>query len=88
MTKLGAELQAGGGQVFGSARIVVDAEAGECILVVSVGEPFVPKRMHLHSLDEIRGAYSNFVQRSDAVSQDAARALKFAGLQIRGRERK
>ena len=83
MTKLGTELEAGGGQLFGAARVVVDAACGECIVLVTLGGLKLPKRMHLHSLDEIRGAFSVHTQRHwDPVAQDVARALKFAGMRI------
>lgn len=83
MTRLGAELEAGGGQVFGAARVVVDAACGECIVLVTLGGFKLPKRMHLHGLDEIRGGFSVHAQRHlDPVAQDVARALKFAGVRI------
>ena len=88
MTGLGAELEAGGGQVFGAARVVVDVACGECMVLITLGGLKLPKRMHLHSLDEIRGAFSVHSQRHwDPVAQDVARALKFAGSQIRQRGR-
>lgn len=86
MTYLSDQLEAGAGQTFGSAHLVFDADCGECIVWVKLPESEVPKRMHLHSLDEIAGAFSVHSQRHwDPVSQDVARALKFAGAQIRQR---
>lgn len=88
MSELGQQLAAGAGHRFGAARIVFDAARGECIVLAKLPTSEIPKRMHLHSLEEIYGAFSVHSQRhGDPVSQDVARALKFAGTQIRQRGR-
>ena len=87
--RLGAELSAGGGQVFGAARVVVDPLGAACIVEVTRRGGDLVKRMQLHSLDEIRGAFSIHSQcHWDPVAQDVARALKFAGMQIVGKGRR
>lgn len=80
---MGLELAAGGGHRFGDVRVVVDAVLGSCIVVVDGGGIEV-RRMHLHSLDEIRGAYGVSAGRAgvDIEAADVARALKFAGQSI------
>ena len=89
MMRLGSELAAGGGQVFGAARVVVDQVGASCIVEVTRRGGELVKRMQLHSLDEIRGAFSVHSQKHwDPVAQDVARALKFAGMQIAGKGRK
>jgi hypothetical protein len=84
--------RASNGQVFGSVSVTVDVHAGDCIVHSfrdGLGDP-VPIRMHLHSLDEIQGAYQVQVGRasSDRRSANVARALEFAAQLIASHKKK
>lgn len=78
---------AANGTVFGQATVTVDLEAGDCVVRSVRPGPCgdIPQSMRLNSIDEIQGAYQ--VQfglgATDAVAADVARALKFAGQQLR-----
>ena len=75
------------GQRFGTAIVTVDHAAGDCqVIAPSKGSGgSVPRKMRLHSLDEIRGAYQVQVglAATDPVAKDIADALKFAGQQLK-----
>jgi hypothetical protein len=80
------------GHVFGRATVTVDVDAGDC--VVHTARPgrleARPVRLHLHSLDELDGAYQ--VQwrlgLKDELAADIARALKFAGQRLNAKQRR
>jgi hypothetical protein len=71
------------GQSFGRVVVTVDLDVGDCVVHSFVRGVCndVPRRMHLHSLEEMQGAYQ--VQFglgvTDPIAADNARALKFAG---------
>lgn len=84
--------RASNGQLFGSVSVTVDVHAGDCIVHSfrdGIGDP-VPVRMHLHSLDEIQGAYQVQVGRapSDPRAADVVRALEFANQLIASHKKK
>lgn len=83
MSRLGHEFAAGGGHMFGKARVAVDVEAETCIIEVSYGQ-FKKRTITLRGLDEIRGAYGAAVAApiQDRSTEDFLRALKFAGQSI------
>ncbi|GHE88461.1 hypothetical protein GCM10016455_05740 [Aliiroseovarius zhejiangensis] len=76
------------GQRFGDVLVTVDVAAGDCVIHAPMtrrgAATQVAKRLHLHGLDEITGAYAVQFQRgaTDCVAADIARALKFAGQSI------
>ena len=77
-----------GMQRFGDALVALDG-AGGCIVRVD-DLTHQNRRMHLHSLDEIAGAYQmqQGMASTDPIAADIARALKFAGQQIKSQEGK
>ncbi len=78
------------GQRFGAVLVTIDRDAGDCQVVAPRPGPVgsVTRKMRLHSLDEIRGAY--WVQlglaATDPVAKDIADALKFAGQQLKSQQ--
>ncbi|KIC15017.1 hypothetical protein [Leisingera sp. ANG-Vp] len=80
------------GTKFGKVIVTVDLERGDCIIIAPgrglVGQE-VPSRKRFNSLDEIEGAYRIQLQLAQAAgnkhpnAQDMARALKFAGQQLK-----
>ncbi|WP_300067773.1 hypothetical protein [uncultured Ruegeria sp.] len=79
------------GQRFGDAIVTIDPVAGDCVVTAMCRGPVgpVPRKMRLHSLDEIRGAYQVQVgmAATDPVAKDIADALKFAGQQFKSQNR-
>jgi hypothetical protein len=75
------------GQRFGRVLVTVDVDAGDCVVHSFVRGPCddIPRRMHLHSIEELQGAYQ--VQfglgATDPIAADNARALKFAGERLK-----
>jgi hypothetical protein len=71
------------GQRFGRVLVTVDVDAGDCVVHSFLPGPCndKPRRMHLHSLEELQGAYQvQFgLAATDPIAADNARALKFAG---------
>ncbi len=83
MTSVHSNLEANG-QRFGQVLITVDPAAGDCVFKSTA--PFKSnRRVHLHSLDEIRAAYQTHrgLSVTNELSGDIARALKFAGQLIK-----
>lgn len=77
------------GQRFGRAIVTVDHDLGDC--VVTCDAPgYELKRMRLHSLEEISGAYQVQIglAATDDVAADIARALKFAGQLLKAKRGK
>jgi len=72
------------GTVFGAATVTVDFEAGDCVIRVDA-PGYRTKRPRFQSLEEIQGAYQvQFgLAATDPIAADVARALKFAGQQLR-----
>jgi len=84
------------GTRFGQAVVTVDLELCDCVVIAPqrAGVSTVPRKMRLNSLDEIRGAYGvqiGLARRSNGnhqIAADIARALKFAGEQIKAQQGK
>ena len=78
------------GTRFGVAVVTVDMEVGDCVVEAPVrhGPVPMPRRMRLHGLEEIQGAYleQRGLAGSDPVAFDMANALKFAGQRIRQKQ--
>jgi hypothetical protein len=84
------------GTRFGHVVVTVDLELGDCVVIAPqrAGVTTAPRKMRLNSLDEIRGAYrvqTGLARRVSAKhphAADIARALKFAGEQIKAQQGK
>ena len=67
--------------------MTVDLALGDCVVIAPrrAGVVEALRSVRFHSLDEIMGAYQAQASRAalDPVSQDYARALKFAAEQIK-----
>lgn len=78
------------GTVFGKATVTVDLDAGDCVVHSFRQGPvgLLPRSMRLHSLDEIHGAYQvqSGLAATDPIAADIARALKFAGQQLKAHQ--
>jgi hypothetical protein len=78
------------GHRFGDAVVTIDLVAGDCVVTAMRKGPVcpVPRKMRLHSLDEIRGAYQVQVgmAATDPAAKDIADALKFAGQQLKSHQ--
>lgn len=72
---------------FGEVVVTVDLELGDAVVRAPRPGTFGQgtDRRRFNSLDEIRGAYAVQISRpaTDPLAADIARALKFAGQQIR-----
>ena len=82
---------ASNGQTFGKVTVTVDLDAGDCVVHSFRPGPVFPiaQKIHLHSLDEVQGAYmvQYRLAPTDPMAADVARALKFAGQQLKSRQR-
>ncbi|WP_417701906.1 hypothetical protein [Pseudophaeobacter sp.] len=84
------------GTRFGQVVVTVDLALGDCVVIAPqrAGVTTVPRKMRLNSLDEIRGAYGVQIGLAKRVAAkhphaaDIARALKFAGEQIKAQQGK
>lgn len=84
------------GTRFGEVVVTVNLALGDCQITAPqrAGITNAPRTIRLHSLDEIRGAYSaqHGLARAAAAKHphaaDIARALKFAGEQIKAQQGK
>jgi hypothetical protein len=78
---------ASNGQTFGKATVTVDIDAGDCVVHSFRPGPVFPiaQKTHLHSLDEVQGAYmvQYRLAPTDPMAADVARALKFAAQRLR-----
>lgn len=81
---------ASNGTRFGDVLVTIDLEAGDCVIIAPRPGPVIPvmRSTRYHSLDEIRGAYQAQMGRAsaDPTASDLARALKFAGQQLKSHE--
>ncbi|AVO37375.1 hypothetical protein [Pukyongiella litopenaei] len=72
---------------FGNVIVTVDLAAGDCVIRAQRPGPVMPvsRSTRLHSLEEIQGAYQVQIglAATDPVAGDIARALKFAGQQLK-----
>lgn len=82
---------ASNGKTFGKVTVTVDLDAGDCVVHSFRPGPVFPiaQKIHLHSLDEVQGAYmvQYRLAPTDPMAADVARALKFAGQQLKSRQR-
>lgn len=78
------------GQRFGQVVVTVDLVAGDCQVIAPRPGPVmpVPRKIRLHSLEEIRGAYRAQLglAATDPVAKNIADALKFAGQQLKAQQ--
>lgn len=75
------------GVQFGGVTVTVDLALGDCVLRAKL--PNGPeKATRFHSLDEMRAAYVTHkrAELSNPLAADYARALKFAGQQIKSQQ--
>lgn len=84
------------GTCFGKVVVTVDLELGDCVVIAPqrAGITTAPRKMRLNSLDEIRGAYGIQIRLAERAgtnhehAADIARALRFAGEQIKEQQGK
>lgn len=76
------------GHQFGVVLITIDTVKGDCRYRVNA-DGARNKAPHLHSLEEIQGAYQAHITQAATVpaSADIARALKFAAQQINNNQK-
>lgn len=76
------------GTRFGKALVTVDLDACDCIVTVDA-PGYGLKRPRFHSLEEIQGAYQvqYGLAATNPIAADIARALKFAGQQLRNHQK-
>jgi hypothetical protein len=76
--------------VFGRVKVLVNLTDGHCAVTAprTGNMQHATRTMRLHSLDEIRGAYAIQYRLSAqcAVAADIARALRFAGEQLKSHQ--
>lgn len=81
---------ANGGTRFGEVLVTVNLSAGHCVVHAPRPGPFMPvmRARRFHSLEEIQGAYQVQCRMAatDPVAADIARALKFAGQQLKAKQ--
>ncbi|WP_299084160.1 hypothetical protein [uncultured Ruegeria sp.] len=79
------------GTTFGKATVTVDQIAGDCVVHAPRPGPVMPvmRSTRFHSLDEIHGAYQvqSGLATTDPIAADVARALKFAGQQLKAHQK-
>lgn len=75
------------GHVFGVTTVTVDLVADDCVIRVDA-DGYRARQLRLHGLDEIQGAYQvqNGLAATSSVAKDIARALKFAGQQLKNHQ--
>ncbi|WP_170326737.1 hypothetical protein [Ruegeria arenilitoris] len=80
------------GQRFGQAVVTIDLVAGDCVVIAPGRGPvsLVPRKMRLHGLEEIQGAYQVQIglAATNPIARDIADALKFAGQQLKAHQGK
>lgn len=79
------------GHRFGDVIVTIDLAAGDCQVIAPRPGPVMPvtRKMRLHSLEEITGAYRAQIglAATDPVAKNIADALKFAGQQLKAQQK-
>jgi hypothetical protein len=77
------------GVQFGRVTVTVDRALGDCVIRAPRPDR-ADSVTRFHSLDEMRAAYATHMRAAptNPIAADYARALKFAGLQIKSQQEK
>lgn len=80
------------GVAFGQVVVTVDESRRDCVVIAPQPTRIAaaPRKMRLHSLDEIRGAWAiqnKLGKAGNQVAADVAKALEFAGKKLNPQQR-